>query len=111
MRRMIKTYTLEIGALYRKDIMVRLDQLGLSYVEHREFLESTIVIQAFSEREANILLVFRRQFLAFVRRLQAEEEEIERENFERELHIYRKKLARKNRWRGLTFRKPLAVLR
>lgn len=110
MRRMISSYPLEIGALHRRDVMIRLDQLGLSYVEHRGFLESTIVIQIFSEREAKILTVFRRDFLAFVRRLQAVEEEIERENFERQLRADRKKLARKNRWRGLTFRKPLAFL-
>lgn len=111
MRRMISSYPLEIGALHRRDVMVRLDQLGLSYVEHRGFLESTIVIQIFSEREAKILLVFRREFLAFVRRLQANEDEIEREDLERKILIYRKKLARKNRWRTLTFRRPVLSLR
>lgn len=111
MPRTINTYTLELGALHRKDVMVRLDQLGLRYVEHRGLLDSTIVIQIFSERDASTLLVFKREFTAFVRRLQAIDDEIEREEVDRKYFIYRKKLARKNRWRRMTFRKPLVVLR
>lgn len=110
MPRLIRTHTLEIGALHRKDVMIRLDQLGLSYVEHRGFLDSTIVIQVLRERDASALLLFRAEFIAFVSKLQAIEDEIEREELERKNRINLKKLARKNRWRELTFRKPLKAL-
>jgi hypothetical protein len=105
--RTIETYTLEIGALHRKQIKVRLDQLGLHYVEHRGLVESIIIVQVFNDAEERALHIFKREFLAFVRRLQAIDAEIENEKFEREYQIEKRKLARKNRWRRLTFRKPL----
>lgn len=110
MTRTINTYTLEIGALHRKGVMVRLDQLGLRYVEHRGFLESTIIVKAFNDADIKALYKFRYEFAEWLKYLQVIDDEIENEKLEREHHLAQKKLARKNRWRRLTFRKPLKRL-
>jgi hypothetical protein len=108
--RTIETYTLEIGALHRKAVMVRLDQWGLRYVEHRGFLDSTIIIQVFNDADLKKLYKFKYEFRAWQLHLQAIDDEIENEKLEREYRIAQKKLARKNRWRRVTFRKPLKAL-
>jgi hypothetical protein len=108
--RTIETFTLEIGALHRKGVMVRLDQWGLRYVEHRGFLDSTIIIQVFSDADLKKLYKFKHEFRTWQLHLQAIDDEIENEKLDREYHLAQKKLARKNRWRRLTFRKPLKAL-
>lgn len=110
MTRTIDTYTLEIGALHRKDVMVRLDQWGLRYVEHRGLLDSTIIIQVFNDADLKRLYKFKYEFRAWQLHLQAIDNEFEREELERKNRANHKKLVRKNRWRRLTFRKPLKAL-
>lgn len=110
MTRTIETFTLEIGALHRKSVMVRLDQWGLHYVEHRGLIESTIIIQVFNDADLKKLYKFKYEFRAWQLHLQAIDNEIENEKLEREYNRAQKKLTRKNRWRKLTFRKPLKAL-
>lgn len=96
---MIGSKKLAVGALYRKDIMIRLDELGIPYTEHRSFVDSVIIIKVYTNEQVSAYNVFMREFTAFVRRLEALEKQEAREE-----------LARKNRFRRLTFRKPLVSL-
>lgn len=96
---MIISKRLTVGALYRKDIMIRLDELGIPYTEHRSFVDSDIIVKVYAKQQVSAYNVFMREFIAFVRRLEALEQQEAREE-----------LARKNRFRRLTFRKPLVSL-
>lgn len=96
---MIGSKRLTVGALYRKDIMIRLDELGIPYTEHRSFVDSVIIVKVYTNEQVSAYNVFMREFAAFVRRLEALEKQEAREE-----------LARKNRFRRLTFRKPLVSL-
>lgn len=107
MQTLIKTHRLEIGALHRRDVMASLDELGLPYQEHRSFLDSTIIVKIYNERQLKALRIFQRAFQAWTARLQAADDEYERKELDRK---NRGELARKNRWRLLTFRKPLTSL-
>lgn len=104
---LLKAHRLEIGALYRKDVMARLDELGLPYREHRSFLDSTIIVKTYNEAHLTALRTFKREFKAWQARLQAAEDKYDREQIARKNH---KELVSKNRWRWLTFRKPLTSL-
>lgn len=96
---MIISKKLTVGALYRKEIMIRLDELGIPYTEHRSFVDSDIIVKVYTKQQVSAYNVFMREFIAFVRRLEAIEQQEAREE-----------LARKNRFRRLTFRKPLVSL-
>lgn len=96
---MIGSKTLSIGALYRKGVKVRLDELGLPYTEHRSLVDSTIIIKVYTRHQVAAYDVFMDEFIAFMRRLEA----LDRQEAQEEL-------ARKNKFRRLTFRKPLLSL-
>jgi hypothetical protein len=96
---MIGSKKLTIGAMYRKDVKVRLDELGLPYTEHRSLVESIIIVKVHTEQQKAAYDVFMGEFTAFLRRLAALDRQEELEE-----------LARKNRFRRLTFRKPLTSL-
>jgi phosphoribosylanthranilate isomerase len=96
---MFKSYRYEFGAMYRKGVMVRLDELGLPYTEHRTLVDSVIIVKTYTkEQEAAY-----RSFSADVRAFMVQLHEIEMEE-------ERQELARINRFRKLTFRKPLKRL-
>lgn len=103
----VMTQTLEVGDLYIVKTKARLDQLGLSYTCERGFRDTTITIKASCQSEKASL----KKFMVEVNQKLQELKEID-ERFKQEAIEWenRKKLARKNRWRGLTFRKPLAFL-
>lgn len=83
--------------------MAYLDELDLPYQEHRGFLDSTIIVKIHNERHLRALRVFQSAFKAWQQRLQAIDDEIDRE-------ARLEQLARKNRWRRLTLRRPLKSL-
>lgn len=111
---LITSKTFIIGAIYRKKVMVRLDELGIPYVEHRNLVESTIVVQLFTKEDIAAYNIFVPEMKAFIARVRAleQEEEDEREFKELEQFLKKKntKLARKSRWRRVTFRKPLTSI-
>lgn len=103
----MKTYTYTIGSAYRRDIMIRLDQLGIPYTEHRTMFNSTIIVKTRTLAQSDAYYVFEREFAEWQRRLRKAKRQAE----QRRLEILRKeeakKLARKNLFRRLTFRKPI----
>lgn len=106
----MKTYTYEIGASYRRSFMIRLDELGLPYSEHRTMFGSTIIVKTYTEAHEDAFWEFQLDVQDFQRRLK----ENKRKQAERKQEKLRKeqaeKLASKNRFRKLTFRKPLKSL-
>lgn len=96
---MISSNRLTVGALYRKGVMIRLDELGIPYTEHRSLVNSVIIVKVYTKQQEAACKIFMREFIAFVRRLEA----LDRKEAQEEL-------ARKNRFRRLTFRKPLLSL-
>lgn len=96
---MIGSKRLTIGAAFRKRWMIRLDELGIPYTEHRTFVDSDIIVKIYTTQQKSAYDVFMREFSAFMRLLEALDREEEREELER-----------KNRFRRLTFRKPLVSL-
>lgn len=93
----MKTYTFTINPKFRRDYMALMDEAGLPYTEHRS--DSTIVIQIETEAHEDAYSLFAVKLATFVAELNVEK-----------LQIQEKKLARKNRFRKLTFRKPLTTL-
>lgn len=106
----MESYTYTIGSAYRRDIMVRLDELDIPYTEHRNMLKSIIVVKTYTEAQEDAYYQFEIEFAAFERRLK----EVRRRQLAAKREAERKekaeKLARKNRFRKLTFRKPLHTL-
>lgn len=106
----MESYTYTVGSVYRRDIMVRLDELGIPYTEHRNMLKSIIVVKIYTEAQEDAYCRFEVEFAGFERRLR----EIRRRQLDAKREAERKeqaeKLARKNRFRKLTFRKPLTSL-
>lgn len=96
---MISSNRLTVGALYRKGVMIRLDELDIPYTEHRSLVDSVIIVKTYTAQQEAARKVFMREFIAFLRRLEALDRQEEREE-----------LDRKNRFRRLTFRKPLVSL-
>lgn len=104
------SYTYTLGASYRRDIMIRLDELDLPYTEHRTMFDSTVIIKTRTMAQEDAYYKFEVEFADFQRRL----ENSKRQEARRRQEILRKeeakKLARKNRFRHLTLRKPLQSL-
>lgn len=96
---MIGSTRLTVGALYRKGVMIRLDELGIPYTEHRTFVDSDIIVKVYTAQQKSAYNVFMEEYMAFVHRLEALDRKEEQEELER-----------KNRFRRLTFRKPLVSL-
>jgi hypothetical protein len=96
---MICSERLTIGAAFRKRWMIRLDELDIPYTEHRSFVDSVIIVKVYSKEQEAAYNVFMAEYMAFVQRL-----------LDIDLEIEREELARKNRFRRLTFRKPLRAL-
>lgn len=86
---------LVIRDVFVKRWTVRLDELGLTYKELRG-AESVIIVYLQDEDEIKAFNGFLPDFMAFEERLRVSD-----------LEKSRKKLARKNRFRRLTFRAPL----
>jgi hypothetical protein len=111
---MFNSYRFEIGSSYRQDFMIRLDELGLPYTEHRNWIKSTIVVKTYNDEQAEAFYEFSIEFRDWEKRLKAHQRKIEQARHQERLEEIRKenakKLARKNRFRKLTFRKPLHTL-
>jgi hypothetical protein len=75
---MISSNRLTVGALYRKGV---------------------IIVKVYTKQQEQACKIFMREFIAFLRRLEALDQQEAQEE-----------LARKNRFRRLTFRKPLLSL-
>lgn len=95
----MKTRTIPAGTKYRRDYLGMLDEVSLQYTEHRTASGSTIVIQIETEAQEDAYNFFVIKWATFVAQLNVEK-----------LQKQEKKLARKNRFRKLTFRKPLTTL-
>lgn len=108
---LITSKTFRIGALYRKMVMVRLDELGLPYVEHRTLVDSTIIVRLFTNAHIGAYNIFAPEMKAFIARLQEIDDAEENERYFKKMEKKNEKLARKNRWRRITLRKPLARLK
>lgn len=106
----MESYTYEVGSAHRRDFMVRLDELDLPYTEHRTMFSSTIVVKTYTESHEDAFWEFQLDVADFQKRLN----EVKRQRAVRKQEAERKeqaeKLARKNRFRKLTFRKPLTSL-
>jgi hypothetical protein len=106
----MESHTYNVGASYRRDIMIRLDELGLPYTEHRTMLSSTLVVKTYTTAQEDAYDQFAFEVAAFQKRLN----QVKRQRAEKKKEALRKeiaeKLARKNRFRKLTFRKPLKSL-
>lgn len=104
------SYTYTLGASYRRDFMIRLDELDLPYTEHRTMFDSTVIVRTRTMAQEDAYYTFEIEFADFQRRL----ENSKRQEARRRQEILRqeeaKKLARKNRFRRLTLRKPLQSL-
>lgn len=103
----MESYTFTVGAAHRRDFMIRLDELGLPYKEHRALTKSTIVIQTFTVEHEDAYYRFALDVSTFVLRLNALKEQRKLRELEALRDEQLKKLARKNFFRKLTFRKPL----
>jgi hypothetical protein len=103
----VKTYTYAIGAAYRRDIMIRLDQLGIPYTEHRTMFNSTIIVKTRTAAQEAAYSTFELEFTSFQRRLKDAKRQAERRRLEALRQEEAKKLARKNLFRKLTLRKPI----
>lgn len=106
----MKSYTYNVGSSYRRGFMVRLDELGLPYAEHRTMFNSTIIVKTYTEAHEDAFWEFQIDVADFQKRLnQAKRKRAEEE---REAHrkVIAEKLARKNRFRKMTFRKPVQSL-
>lgn len=103
----VTTETLEVGDLYIVKTKARLDQLGLRYTCERGFRDTTITIEASSESEKASL----KKFMVEVNQKLQELKELD-ERFKQDVIEWenRQRLAKVNRWRHLTFRKPLTSL-
>ena len=104
---MLNSYRYDVGAMHRKKFMVRMDELGLTYREHRGLLDSVLIVQTYTEADERAARQFDREARAYIRQLEAIDRAVELEEIARK---ERKELARINRKRRLTFRKPLAAL-
>lgn len=107
---MFNSYRYEIGSSYRQDFMVRLDELGLPYTEHRNWVKSTIIVKTYNDEQEEAFYRFSIEFRNWEKRLKARQREIHQARLEEIRKENAKKLARKNRFRKLTFRKPLTTL-
>jgi hypothetical protein len=104
----VMTQMLEVGDLYIVNTRARLDQLGLSYTCERGFRDTTITIEASSESEKASLKKFMVEVNQKLQKLKELDERFKQDTIEWE---NRQKLAKVNRWRRLTLRKPLTSLR
>lgn len=106
----MKSYTYTVGSAHRRDFMVRLDELGLPYTEHRNMIKSTIIVKTFTAAHEEAYYEFELDVEDFTNRL----DEVKRQRAERKQEACRKeqaeKLAKKNLFRKLTFRKPVQSL-
>lgn len=106
----MESYTYTVGSAHRRDFMIRLDELGLPYTEHRTMFNSTIIVKTYTEAQEDAYFEFKLDVADFQERL----DKIKRQRKARKQEALRKeqaeKLARKNRFRKLTFRKPLKSL-
>lgn len=100
----MKSHTFTVGSVHRREFMIRLDELGLPYKEHRTPFNSTIIVQTFLEAHDDAYSRFELDVSNFVLRLDAVKQQRELEALRKE---HQKKVARKNFFRRLTFRKPL----
>lgn len=96
---MISSHRLTIGAGFRTKWLIRLDELDIPHNEHRTLFDSVIIVKIYTHRDKAAYSVFMDEFNVFLRRLAKVDRELEQEE-----------LARKNRFRRLTFRKPLTRL-
>lgn len=103
----VMTQTLEVGDLYIVKTKARLDQLGLSYTCERGFRDTTITIKAACQSEKASLKKFMVEVNQKLQALKDLDERFKQDAIEWE---NRQKLAKINRWRRLTFRKPLKRL-
>lgn len=108
MKTPIATERFRVGALYRREVMSWLDEYGVSYSEHRGLLDSVIVAKAYTERQMIGFRKFAKHYNAFVTHIEALDAEEKRERLVQEQDRTRAKIARKNRWRKMTLRKPLS---
>lgn len=104
------SYTYTFGAAFRRDFMIRLDELDLPYTEHRTMFDSTVIIKTHTIAQEDSYYTFEIEFADFQRRLKDSQREAARRRQEILRQEEAKKLARKNRFRRLTFRKPLQSL-
>lgn len=102
------TQTLEVGDLYIVKTKARLDQLGLSYTCERGFRDTTITIKTSCPSEKVSLKKFMVEVNQKLQELKELDERFEQEAIEWE---NRQKLEKINRWRRITFRKPLETLK
>ena len=103
----MNSYTFNVGAAYRRQFMIRLDELGLPYKEHRTLVSSTIIVQTYTERQEDAFYRFSMDVSTFVLRLNAVKQQRKLEEMKAERAKKLKKQARKNFFRKMTFRKPL----
>lgn len=107
----VVTERFRVGAIYRREVMSWLDEFGVPYVEHRGLLDSIIVAKVYTEAHLIGFRNFSRRYNALVTHMKALDAEERREERQRKQDILDAKLARKNRWRKMTFRKPLTKLK
>lgn len=103
----MQSYTFTVGAAYRREFMIRLDELGLPYKEHRALVNSTIVVQTFTTEHEDAYYRFSMDVSSFVLRLNAAKEQRKRREMEALRDERLQKQVRKNFFRKMTFRKPL----
>lgn len=108
---LIATERFEVGAIYRREVKSWLDEFGVPYVEHRGLLDSVIVAKIYTESHKFGFERFAKRYNALVDYVKALDAEERREERQRKQDILDAKLARKNRWRKMTFRKPLTKLK
>lgn len=106
----MSTYTYTFGSAYRRDFMIRLDELDLPYTEHRTMFDSTVIVKTHTVAQEDAYYEFEREFADFQRRYKDAERQAARRRQEILRQEEAKKLARKNRFRRLTLRKPIQSL-
>ena len=104
------SYTYTFGAAVRRDFMIRLDELDLPYTEHRTMFESTVIVRTRTVAQKDAYYEFELECADFQRRLKDSQRRAANRRQEVLRQEQAKKLARKNRFRRLTFRKPLQSL-
>lgn len=98
-----QTEKYQIGHLHSREFRIALSEWDLPYEEHKGLLESVFVIKAGSPRDATKLVAFNHEAHAWMERIEAMRQQRNDEEQAR-------RLRRVNRFRRVTFRKPLSEL-
>lgn len=104
---MTRTETFEFGIAHRRNMRILLGQLDIPYVEHKGLITSTFIVKV-SQANRLSYKIFLNEVQILIQEIEARDEARALEEWQAEKAKSDSRLARKNNWRKMTFRKPVS---